>query len=90
MSLLIQYWLTVIFQRSLTSGEIPADWKKANVCAIFKKGPKDKCKNYRSVSLTTQTCKILETFIKDALCRHLEVHELIIRSQHGLFQESLA
>jgi len=72
--------LYLTFQRSLNSGEIPADWKKANICAIFKKGPKDKCENNRPVSLTTQACKILETFIRDALCKHLELHELIRRS----------
>jgi len=25
----------------------------------------------------------LETFIRDALCKHLELHELVRRSQHG-------
>jgi len=37
------------------------------------------------VSVTTQACKILETFIRDALalCKHLELHELIRCSQHG-------
>jgi len=72
-----------IFQRSLNSGEIPADLKKANICAIFKEGPKDECENYRPVCLTTQACKILETFIRDALCKHLELLKLIRRSQHG-------
>ena len=54
-----------IFQRSLNSEEIPADWKRANVCAIYKEGSKDNCENYRPVSLTAQACKILETFIRE-------------------------
>ena len=29
--------LHIIFQRSINSGEIPADWKRANVFAIYKK-----------------------------------------------------
>jgi len=75
--------LYLIFQRSLNSCEIPANWKKANVCTICKKGPKDKCENYRPVRLTSQACKLLESFIRDALCNHLELHELIRRLQHG-------
>jgi len=65
--------LYLIFQRSLNNDKIPADLKKANVCAIFKKGPKDECENYRPVSLMMQACKILETFIRDVLCKHLTV-----------------
>ena len=30
--------LTNIFQQSLDTGEIPKDWRDANICAIFKKG----------------------------------------------------
>ena len=30
--------LTVIFNKSLHSGEVPEDWRKANVAPIFKKG----------------------------------------------------
>ena len=33
--------LYLIFQRSLNSREIPADGKRANVRAIYKKAPKD-------------------------------------------------
>ena len=32
--------LTKIFQMSLETGEIPEDWRKANVSPIFKKGEK--------------------------------------------------
>ena len=32
--------LTLIFNRSLLHGEIPGDWKGANVVPIFEKGSK--------------------------------------------------
>ena len=32
--------ITVIFQTSLDSGTVPIDWKKAQVCPVFKKGNK--------------------------------------------------
>ena len=30
--------LTTIFNKSLEQGEVPTDWRKANVTAIYKKG----------------------------------------------------
>jgi hypothetical protein len=43
--------LTLIFQKSLDEGNIPNDWRTANVTAIFKKGERYKASNYRPVSL---------------------------------------
>lgn len=37
--------LTALFQQSYDSGLLPADWKKANIAAIYKKGPKSNPKN---------------------------------------------
>ena len=45
-------FLTIIFQKSLTSGTIPSDWKHANVCPVYKKGDKHDPKNYGPISLT--------------------------------------
>ena len=44
--------LQCIFQLSLNSGVVPADWKTANVVPIFKKGDRSKPANSRPVSLT--------------------------------------
>ena len=41
-------------------GEIPKDWRKANLTFIFKKGKKDNLGNYRPVSLISVSGKILE------------------------------
>ena len=43
--------LVDFFQRSLNSGEVPDDWKEANVSPAFKKEEKYKASNYRSPSL---------------------------------------
>ncbi|CAM4592199.1 unnamed protein product, partial [Lepidochelys kempii] len=45
--------LAIIFENSWRSGEVPDDWKKANVVPIFKKGKKEDPGNYRPVSLTS-------------------------------------
>jgi len=45
-------FLTLIFQKTIDEGEVPSDWKCANVTALFKKGDKFKASNYRPVTLT--------------------------------------
>jgi hypothetical protein len=39
--------LTVIFKISYESGTIPAIWKTANICPLFKKGKQIEALNYR-------------------------------------------
>jgi hypothetical protein len=75
--------LTMIYNRSLSSGEVPGDWKEANVAPIFKKGKRTAPENYRPVSLTSVCCKVLESVIKDRIMDHLKKHKLIRNSQHG-------
>ena len=51
--------LKTIFERSFTGSTVPDDWKKAVVVPVFKKGKKDQAQNYRPVSLTCITCKVM-------------------------------
>ena len=74
--------LELIFKKSLETGEIPNDWKKANVSVIFKKGSKEPG-NYRPVSLTCHVGKILEKIIKEDMVRFLEANNIFSDSQHG-------
>ena len=78
--------LAHVFRRSLAEGVVPADWKKANVTPIFKKGSKGDPGNYRPVSLTSVACKIMESVLRDAITEHLERNHLISGSQHGFFK----
>ncbi len=73
----------MIFRRSVQHGEIPEDWKRANVTPIFKKGAKSDPGNYRPVSLTSVCCKILDSIIRDAMMAHLLENDLLRQSQHG-------
>ena len=45
--------LSMLFHQSYFSGQIPHEWKLANIVPIHKKGPKGNVENYRPISLTS-------------------------------------
>ncbi|KFQ49318.1 hypothetical protein N334_13851, partial [Pelecanus crispus] len=69
--------LSMIFEKSWQSGEVPADWKKGNVEPIFKKGRKEDRGNYRPVSFTSVSGKIMEQILLEAVLKHMEDREVI-------------
>ncbi|KFV88584.1 hypothetical protein N308_15505, partial [Struthio camelus australis] len=69
--------LSIIFERSWRSGEVPEDWKKANVTPVFKKGKKEEPGNYRPVSLTSIPGKVMEQLILEVITKHLEDKKVI-------------
>ena len=75
--------LTKLFQISLNTGEVPRDWKEANIVPLFKKGDTHKAANYRPVSLTSITCKILEHIIHSNIMKHFDDHQILCDNQHG-------
>ena len=74
---------TCIFNKSVKEGIVPEDWRLAHITPIFKKGSRSKPGNYRPISLTSVTCKVLETIIRDKITEHLDKHGLIHDTQHG-------
>ena len=51
-------WLHRIVNLMWTTGEVPADWTKAVIVPIHKKGNKMICSNYRGISLLSIPCKV--------------------------------
>ena len=71
--------LTKIFQKSYDSRTVPSDWRDANIVPIYNKGDKQQPSNYRSVSLTSISCKIMEHIVHSSIMDHFERHS----QQHG-------
>ncbi len=75
--------LTVIYRRSYNTGEVPEDWRKANVVAVYKKGRKCEPSNYRPISLTCACCKILEHIeVASSVMHHARDHNILYKLQH--------
>ena len=75
--------LTNIFNKSIQEGEVPKDWRQANVIPVFKKGEKYIASNYRPVSLTCICCKIFEHIVVTSILNHLNAHKILVDCQHG-------
>ena len=75
--------LVRVFRLSMETGEVPQDWRSADVCPIHKKGPDDLACNFRPVSLTCVPGKVLESLLKKRIVDHLETNRLLVDSQHG-------
>ncbi|GAB0207304.1 hypothetical protein GRJ2_003196000 [Grus japonensis] len=61
-------------------GEVPEDWRKANVTLVFKKEDPG---NYRPVSLNSIPGKVMEQLILGVINKHMVEKEVIGSDQHG-------
>ena len=75
--------LTIIFRKSFDTGEVPSDWRNANVSPVFKKGEKYKAENYRPISLTCICCKLIEHIITSHIMKRADRHNILYPLQHG-------
>jgi len=75
--------LTIIYKKSMETGQVPLDWNHANVTPVYKKGDKHHPANYRPISLTCISCKLLEHVIASNMMEHLESNNILYEMQHG-------
>ena len=76
--------LTLIFNKSVSTGKVPLAWKDAHISPIFKKGNKIDPSNYRPVSLTSVICKLLKKIVRKHIMNHLNENQLLSKKQYGL------
>ena len=75
--------LALIYNESLARGEVPDEWRQANVSPVFKKGEKYDAANYRPVSLTCICCKTLEHILVSNINKHIALDSILADCQHG-------
>jgi len=75
--------LSIICERSLRTGEMPEDRRKANITPVLKKGKKDDLVNYRPLSLTSVPRKAMEQLTLEVISKQVEEKKFIRSRQHG-------
>ena len=75
--------LEMIFKQCIETGFFPAEWKKANIVPIHKKGDKQTPENYRPVSLLLICRKILERLLFNEMFNFFIENKLISSNQSG-------
>ena len=78
--------LEIIFKMSLKTGQVPNDWKEANISTIFIKGDKHSSSNYRPVSLTCIIAKCMEHILVGNMMKHLELNNILHPLQYGFLK----
>ena len=71
--------LSIILRQSWLTGDVPADWRLADVTPIFQKGRKDDPGSYRPISLTSVLGKVMEWIISRAITDQLKVCQGIMQ-----------
>ena len=75
--------ISILFNKSVTTGIVPSDWRTAHVSPVYKKGQKYNTENYRPISLTCVCCKLLEHLIVKHIMSHADTHNILYPLQHG-------
>ena len=75
--------LTQIFQKSLETGIVPADWRHAVISPVYKKGKKSQACNYRPISLTCIASKLFEHILVSNIMSYFDSQNILSPQQHG-------
>ncbi|GAB0186385.1 mitochondrial enolase superfamily member 1 [Grus japonensis] len=78
--------LSIIYQQSWLTGEVPVDWRLANVAPIYKKGWQEDLENCRPVSLTVLLGKVMEQITLSAITQHIHNNQVIRPSRRGFMK----
>ena len=76
--------LSIIYQHSWSTREVPEDWRLVNMTPIYKKGQKENPGNYRYDSLILVPGKVTEQIILREITLHVQENRGI--SQNGVMK----
>ena len=80
---LIANSLCTIFNRSITCGIFPDEWKCSKVIPLFKQEERFDLNSYRPISVTPIIAKVLERIVYNQLYGYLSMNNLISSQQSG-------
>ena len=75
--------LTLLFNRSLDSGNFPSLWKCSKVSALFKSGDRCDPNNYRPISILPTISKILERGVHMQVYKYLMDNDILTPKEFG-------
>ena len=75
--------LTHVINLSLSAAKFPAEWKKAKVIPLLKKGDPLCPSNYRPVALLPILSKVLEKVVFKQVLEYVEENGILHPSHHG-------
>lgn len=74
----ISLYLYLIYAKSLSVGLLPNDWKAAHIVPIHKGSSRKDVENYRPISLTSISCKVIEHILYTKIINHMTKKQSII------------
>ena len=63
------------------------DWLLANIAPVFKKGSRSDPANYRPISLTSVSCKIMEHVLYSQIMNHLDKNKKFLCTINMVFDQ---
>ena len=80
---LIAQSICSIYNRSISTGIFPEDWKCSKVVPLFKQGKRNDLNNYRPISIIPVVAKVFERIIYDQVYLFFNDNDLLSNSQSG-------
>ncbi|XP_044588839.1 uncharacterized protein LOC123268024 [Cotesia glomerata] len=80
--------ITELFNKSLSTGVFPIEWKLSHIIPIPKKPNASDCTDYRPISLLSNLSKALERCVHDQIVRYINDNDYLDKYQTG-FREGL-
>ena len=79
----LAYPLSIIYNKSFSTGLVPTQWKSAIILPLFKGGIRSDPLKYRPISLTPPACKTGERLALSQLNPYLEANQILSDLQFG-------